>query len=204
MPHAPLRQRIRKQHVALALVSVAALSWAYGFSTDQTVRADTAGIPMAIAKDDRVSGNLEMFLKVDGIAGNSMDNKHKGEIDIDSYSWNVSRPLGAGKPSMQTFTVTMPAGRASAKLFLHTAGSVKMQRVILAARKAGAGQDFLTWTLTDVNLVSFQTVGNTHGDGVQDAVSFSFGKIEVSYLPPEGGDAVKAGWDQRTGKSVGY
>ncbi len=31
------------------------------------------------------------FLKIEGIAGESTDAKHKGEIEVESFSWGVSQ-----------------------------------------------------------------------------------------------------------------
>lgn len=200
-------RRIRKHYVALGLVLLALFSWMLRASYEEgSIRAElnVSDIPMAIAKDDRVNGNLQMFLKLDTIAGNAEGAKHKGEIDIDSYAWSVERQSGSAKPSMQTFTLTLPAGRASPKLFLMNAGGVKFQRAVLAVQNAGTEQDVFRWILTDVAITSFKTVGNVRGDGIADQIILSFAKVEVEYMLPEGGAPIKAGWDQRTGKSVGY
>jgi len=34
---------------------------------------------------------VDYFLKLDGIEGESQDYKHKGEIDVESFSWGVSQ-----------------------------------------------------------------------------------------------------------------
>jgi len=39
---------------------------------------------------------LDMFLKIDGIQGESTDNHHKDKIDILSYTWGESQPAAAG------------------------------------------------------------------------------------------------------------
>ena len=43
---------------------------------------------------------VDMFLKVDDLKGESVDSKHKGEIDVLSWSWNMSQSgtthLGSG------------------------------------------------------------------------------------------------------------
>lgn len=196
--------RLKKQHIALGLAMLALLSYAYSIGLDKTGRhtqADIAGIMTAVAKDD--ASGYEMFLKLDSIQGDSDDAKHRNEVVVDSFAWTETR--AAGKTAMNGFTMTMPVSRASAKMFLFGASGTKISRIVLSVRKAG-GQDFLKWTLTDVTIVSYQTVGNTHGDGVTDQVTFSFGKIEVEYrqVLPDGtlGPAQNAGWDQRTGKSV--
>lgn len=33
---------------------------------------------------------VDMFLKIDGIKGESQDKKHKDEIDLSSWSWGAS------------------------------------------------------------------------------------------------------------------
>lgn len=185
------------------LVLVAALSFIISESRDHFMRASFSSLPMAIAKDARVTGDLEMFLKIDGISGDSVDQDHKGEIAVDSYAWEESRPMAAQKPTMQVFTVTLPAGRASPKLFLHVAGGVKISRAVLSVRRKGGNQDFIKWTLTDTVISSYKTVGNTRGDGIAEQISFTFGKIETLFVPDDGSVAQKAGWDLRTGKSVG-
>ncbi len=194
--------RIKKQHVALALALVAGLSYAYSLSIDRRehMNANVAGIVTALAKDV-TGGEYEMFLKFDTIAGDSTDTKHRAEIVVDSFAWNQNRAMTAGRPTMNGFTVTMPYNAASPKMFLYGASGTKLPRVVLSVRQHGAGQDFLKWTLTQAQIVSYQTVGNTHGDGVEDQITLTFAKIEADYHPslPDGtlGEAVHTGWDQR-------
>lgn len=199
-----LRSLLAKSHLAIVLAGLAMLSYLY--STSVSTSSEGAMIPLAIASDDRVNGELEMFLKIEGMPGNASDllGKHKGEMDVDSYALEATRGLGASRPTLGNVRITLPAGRASAKLFLQAAGAVKVQRATLAVRKEGASSDFLTWTFTDLFITSFKTVGNTKGDGITDEVVLSFSKVEAAYVPPEGGEPVRSGWDLRTGKSVGY
>ena len=197
---------LRKYHFAFLFAALALLSWSIDISRTNhaSLSRDISSVPLALAKDDRTAGPLEMFLKVDGVPGDSLDQKHKGEIEIDSYAWQLARGMGTQKPSMQSFTITMPTGKATSRLFLNAAGGVRLQRVVLSVRKAGTDLDFLKWTLTDSAVTAFKTVGNTHGDGVTDQVEITFGKIEIQYSPLDGSEVQKSGWDQRTGKSVGY
>lgn len=191
---------IKKYHVALALVAFAVLSYAYAFTRDSAIR--DSGILTAVAADQ--AQNYRMFLKLDTVPGESTDAAHRGEIEIDSYAWSISRGMGAGKPSIDGLKVTMPVNKASGRVMLYTAGGLKITRAVLSVRKNGSNDDFLKWILTDAYPVSFQTVGNIHGDGVTDQVTFTAGKVEIEYRPADGSALVKAGWDQRTGKSVSY
>src|SRR3546814_20105935 len=46
---------------------------------------------------DVCSSDLDYHLKIDGIEGESLDDKHKGEIEIDSFSWGVTNMGGGGR-----------------------------------------------------------------------------------------------------------
>jgi len=35
---------------------------------------------------------VDMFLKIDGVEGESKDQKHPGTIEIESFSWGMSNP----------------------------------------------------------------------------------------------------------------
>ena len=62
---------------------------------------------------------VDYFLKIDGIQGESRDDRHKDEIDIESFSWGetqsgtfaVGGGGGSGKISMQDFHFTMRSVR---------------------------------------------------------------------------------------------
>ncbi len=149
---------------------------------------------------------MEIFLRVDGITGEADEDRHQNDVLVDSYSFSTARNPSAATPTMTDFLVTMPANKASAKLMVYAAGSVNVPKVVLSVRRKGATVDFMKWTLTDAFVSSYKTVGNLHGDGVQDQVGFAFGKVEAEYrqVLPDGnyGAAVKSGWDRRSNKPV--
>lgn len=189
---------LRKLQVAAVLAGILLLSGVYTLLSRES---SPASILTAVAAGDQ---RYEMFLKLDTIAGESTDLKHRGEISVDSFAWGESRSMGATRPTMDGIKITMPANKASPRLFLYTAGGLKVGRAVLSVRMAGSATDMLKWILTDSQIVSYQTVGNTHGDGVMDQITLVPGKVEVELVPGDGTATVKAGWDQRTGKSVAY
>jgi type VI secretion system secreted protein Hcp len=134
---------------------------------------------------------VDYFLKIDGIEGESQDNKHQGEIDIESFSWGAKQSGtiavggggGAGKVSMQDFHFAMGVNKATPILFLACAQGDHIKNAILTCRKAGKEQqEFLKITMSDVLVSSFQTGGSGAGDVVPtDQISLNFAKIEVEY-----------------------
>ena len=157
---------------------------------------------------------VDYFIKFDGIKGESADAKHKGEIDIESWSWGETqvRPGhagggGAGKVSMQDFLFVMRLNAASPNLMQACASGKHIKTAMLSGRKAGKDQqDYLTFKFHDVLVSSYQTGGSEQADVVPiDQVSFNFAKIEVEYKPqkPDGtlAPAVRFGWDLKANKS---
>jgi len=151
---------------------------------------------------------VDYFLKIDGIQGESMDSKHKNEIDLESWSWGETQTGvsatggggGAGKVSMQDFHFVMRVNKSSPKLFVACASGQHIASALLTCRKAGKEQqEYLTWTFTDLLISSYQTGGSGGQDVPVDQISFNFAKIEVSYKEQNKdgtlGGAVKAGYD---------
>ncbi len=144
------------------------------------------------------------FLKIDGIAGGSQDRDHKGEIELESFSWGETHQAAApaataiGKVHIKDFQVTKLMDKASPLLMLAAASGQHFKSAVLTAQKPGEPpQGYLTITLGDLMVSSYQTEA---GDPLPvDQVSFSFGRIEITYRPqrPDGTfeAPVSAGWD---------
>ena len=134
---------------------------------------------------------VDYFLKIDGIQGESKADKHKDEIDVQSFSWGATQSGtfagggggGAGKVAMQDFHFTMSHSKASPALMLACAQGDHIKSAILTCRKAGKEQqEFLKVTMSDCLVSSFQTGGSGSGDVTPtDQVSLNFAKIEHEY-----------------------
>jgi len=133
----------------------------------------------------------DYFLKIDGIEGESQDATHKGEIQLESFSWGASQTGtfqyggggGAGKVQMQDFHFVMKHNKASPKLMLACSSGEHIKKAVLTARKAGKQQqDFMKVTMSDVLVSSYQTGGSAHGDEIpMDQISLNFAKLEHEY-----------------------
>jgi type VI secretion system secreted protein Hcp len=159
---------------------------------------------------------IDYFLQITGVEGESTDAKHKGWIDVDSWSWGESNPGalasggggGAGKVTFQDFHFVTRVNKASPKLFLACASGQHFKDATLVARKAGKDQqEFLSWTFTDLLVSSYQTGGSEAGQMLPlDQVSLNFAKVKVSYKAQKADGsldaAITAGWDIKTNKKV--
>ena len=159
---------------------------------------------------------VDYFLKIEGVDGESTDDKHKGEIEIESWSVGGTNPGsfssggggGTGKVVMQDFTFVKKSDKASAKLLTSCATGEHLKKATLTCRKAGKEQqEFLKIELSPVLVSSFQTSGSAGSDVIPvEQVSLNFGKIEFKYKEqkPDGslGGEVIGGWDVTTNKAV--
>jgi type VI secretion system secreted protein Hcp len=159
---------------------------------------------------------LALFLKIDGIKGESTDVKHKDEIDIESFSWGVSHPVvpgpggGAGamsKPVFPDVTFVARQSVASPALFLACAQGKHIATAVLTARRQGkVGLDYYTITFSDIVITAFHEVGSEGADDVSESVSFAYAKIKLEYHRQNAtgalGAPVAAGWNVTTNKKL--
>lgn len=159
-------------------------------------------------------GNVvdDLFLKLDGIPGESRDDKHKDEIDLVAFSWGVDqrgeggrpgggRPGGAGRPGrpdFRAFSFQMRASKASPVLFLACASGKHIKEAMLSVRKAGGRPlEYVKIKFTDVVVTSFE---QTSGDEAPaEMVAFDFGGIDFAYTSQDAsggpGPVTQTGWD---------
>lgn len=135
----------------------------------------------------------DYLLELDGIKGESTDQKHKDTIEIQSWSWGATNSGsfrsggggGAGKVSFQDFHFTTKVNKASPLLFKRAAQGQHIKKAVLFVRKSGGnGGDYYVIKLSDVLVSSFETKPHESSDAVpMDHFSLNFAKIEFTYRP---------------------
>jgi type VI secretion system secreted protein Hcp len=149
------------------------------------------------------------FLKIDGIDGESTDDKHKNWIEILSYSFGVAQMASSsaqsatssgtgGRADFQDLSIVKSMDKATPKIFLACAKGETIKEVTLELCKAGGDkQKYMEYKLSDVIISSTSTGGGGGGDPTE-SVTFNFGKIQETYtqINREGRPAgnVAAGW----------
>lgn len=130
----------------------------------------------------------DSFLKIDGIAGESQDEVHRGEIDIISWQWDMSQQStmmsgsggGAGKATISDLSLVHNIDRASPNLMRYCLTGRHVPKVVLSVRKAGGlPLDFLKITMNDVVLTRVRPV--VVGHAYVEHISLSFSKVKQEY-----------------------
>jgi type VI secretion system secreted protein Hcp len=156
---------------------------------------------------------VDCFLKLDGIDGESLDSKHKGEIQVTSWSWNEKQRrdeasgLTIGKVHMSDFTFKMSVSKATPQLMLACAEGRSFKNVWLTCRKAGkVQQEFLKIHFTTVFVSSFEAGMDEESDVLpSDTITLAFHTIHFDYKEQNADGTLKAasqaGYDiKRQGK----
>jgi type VI secretion system secreted protein Hcp len=156
----------------------------------------------------------DYFLKIDGIAGESRDPRHQGEIELESFSWSetflespAAGTRGVGKVHFQDMNITKLVDKASPLLMLAAASGQHFTSAVLTAQRPGTDPlEYLTITLSDLMVGSYQMEAAAGQPVPADQVSLSFSRIEVVYHPqrPDGtlGAPVSAGWDITANRKI--
>src|SRR6478752_3914151 len=102
----------------------------------------------------------DIFAKLGDIQGESLDNKHKGEIEVLSYSWGVTNPGsahsgaggGTGRATFQDLSIVHKIDKASPNLLKACATGQNLKEATITFRKAAQGQqqDFLIIKMNEV------------------------------------------------------
>ncbi len=159
----------------------------------------------------------QLFLKIDGIDGESTDNLHKNEIEAMTFSQDVFQGVpgfggggGAGKSQFSDFTVTKLVDKASPQLLLASASGNHIKKATLVVRQVGGGTpvEYYKITITDLLVTGVKISGDTGqtSNRPKETVSFNFGQIEWEYRPikPDGslGAPIRTGWNLKTNTKV--
>jgi type VI secretion system secreted protein Hcp len=133
---------------------------------------------------------VDMFLKIDGVKGESLDHKHAGEIDVLAWSWGMSNAgtahmgggAGAGKVNVQDLSFTKHIDFSSTNLQLACCSGKHFTEALLTVRKAGDKPlEYLKITVNDVMVTSVSTGGAGSEDRLTEHVTLNFAKVKVEY-----------------------
>ncbi|MGR3467806.1 MAG: Hcp family type VI secretion system effector [Shimia sp.] len=152
---------------------------------------------------------VDIFLKLDKIKGESVDDKYAGEIDVLQWSWGMAQSGtthlgpggGSGKVNVQDISLTKYVDMATHDLLKHCATGRHIAEGTLIVRKAGAVPlEYFTIKMTDIIISSYSTGGSGDGmDRVMETVTLNFAKYEVTYASQKNdgskGPEGKAGFD---------
>jgi type VI secretion system secreted protein Hcp len=144
----------------------------------------------------------DIFAKIGDIKGESLDAKHKDEIEVLSFSWGVSSSgsigigtgggAGAGKATFKDMSIVHSIDKASPLLLKACATGTHLKDATITHRKAGKGQqEFLVVRMNDIIVTSVTESASTD-QPYAETVSLSFAKIDFEYFPQKADGSLDA------------
>jgi type VI secretion system secreted protein Hcp len=143
-----------------------------------------------------------IFAKIGDIKGESLDSKHKAEVEVLSWSWGVTNaaPIkggsgaGAGKASFHDFNFTHHVDKASPVLLKACATGQHIKEATITVRKAGKGQqEFLIIKMSDVIITGVNASVADDAPSTAEQVALRFAKVDLEYKPQKADGSLDAG-----------
>jgi len=144
----------------------------------------------------------DIFAKIGDIKGESLDDKHKGEIEVLSWSWGVTQSGtmahggggGEGKANFNDFNFTHHIDKASPVLLKACATGEHIKEATITVRKAGKGQqEFLIIKMNDILITGVAPSGAGDGAATAEHVALQFAKVDLEYKPQKQDGSLDAG-----------
>lgn len=160
----------------------------------------------------------EIYLRLDGIPGESNKSGVEGWIEISSFSNGLSNPSnvahgtgsGSGKVEFSSISVTKILDISSPKLALNCMNGTHIATGTIVVRQSTGDTTTQTYFQYDLKEVFVDSIswGAAGGGGTKPAesTSFSFNVIQIGYSQqnPDGSlqGPVIVGWDTQTNQAV--
>ena len=155
---------------------------------------------------------IDIYLKLDGIPGDSAANRHAGEIVVLSYRTDIEAHLasgaggggGAGKAEFSGIQFRKRLDKASVPLLLACASGRHIANGRFTFSRASADSTaFYTVTLEDVFVSHIsQAVGGSESEPTEEEVTLQCRRIHWAFSSqnPDGSQAppISGGWDLGT------
>jgi type VI secretion system secreted protein Hcp len=130
----------------------------------------------------------DIFIKINGIDGESQDKSHPNEIDVIGWRWQISQRSdmhsgsggGAGKATVSDVEFTHMFDRASPNLAKYCFTGQHIAEAKLVMRKSGGvPHEYARLTLYDVIVSHVEPIGG--GDNCYEQVRLSFARMKHEY-----------------------
>jgi type VI secretion system secreted protein Hcp len=131
---------------------------------------------------------VDYFLELEGIQGESQDEKFKNQIQLLSWSWGASNissvsgtgGSGAGKVDVSDFSCMTNFDKATPKFFKAITKGTHITKGVLSAVKSGAnGKPYLKVNFAEVFVTGLQMSASSEIPSV--SLSFTYNEIGIDY-----------------------
>ena len=133
----------------------------------------------------------EMFLILDGIEGESLDQKYAGKIEIKNWEWhttnNVRWDINQGgqstKVDIKDIELKKICDKASVTLYqcCVTGKHIKNGKIVCRKNDGDSKVEYLIVTLTDIMITKVDWMGDGQSPSLDENVGLSFAEFRLDY-----------------------
>jgi type VI secretion system secreted protein Hcp len=133
----------------------------------------------------------EMFLKLDGVEGESLDHAHQNEIELQTWTWNTTNPvrwdLNQGgqstKVHVHEISLKKACDKSSVTLYQNLVTGKHIKNAKITCRKNDGENKFeyLVVELTDVMIAKVEWTGAGESQTLEENVELSFAEFRLDY-----------------------
>lgn len=160
--------------------------------------------------------SASIFLKIDGVEGDSVKDGHDGEIDVISWSWDMTQQglahmgkgAGGGKVAVGDVQIAKRIDSATPSLMMKCCKGEHIGEAVLTVERAGGDRPLpyvvMTMKKVFVTMVS-PSVSDSDTEG-HEMLSLNFESYDIEVTPQgdsgSGGAASTAAFNIATGKAA--
>jgi len=142
-------------------------------------------IPLAFATLATIQSTADAaaYIKYDGIEGEATAKGHEGEIQLTSWSWELSQSADPRSPIIRPIGITKDADSTTPKFHEALLTGSRAASVTLTITKTGTDA-IMDYMIIDMTNVSVSTAGiSSGGDRPSESYSLNFDSYCITYIP---------------------
>jgi type VI secretion system secreted protein Hcp len=160
----------------------------------------TSAVATALMDPTNASAAIDMFLKIDNVQGESQDAKHRGDIDVISWSWGETKATAQRRDGrdghdgrdgrdvplscITDLTVTKYVDLATPQLITSGVTNEVFSNAYLTVRRPGKDvAEFFKVHMTNVTISSYQTGAMAGDDRLTETITLHFNAASGQYIP---------------------
>ena len=124
----------------------------------------------------------KMFLKLEGVRGQSENPRHHGEIEIYAFSWGGDHPQvpgGPGKASIKGLTISKRADRTSPILWVACHSGQYFKEAVLTVEEISEFGSMIRWTAMEMKSLNIESI--TSRGEEDESVTFKFDEVKMKH-----------------------
>lgn len=164
------------------------------------------------APDVTPGPDSDVFLKLDGIAGESTDDQHAGESPVFKFSQAATNTASGGgggggatgRPTIADMKLTKPVDSATPRIFDSLVQGRHLRDAMVTFRRRGEDRfEYLRYEIEDVLVTRHEVLTPTTNGGPVEELALNFARITITYIPQRSdgsaGTPIRVTYDLRRG-----